>query len=274
MKGSQIPGQPVILREMLKQILEIDSEVQSILTSLYFGILAFAIISGAQRWKSLDLSGQILWFVILFAFQVEIFRVYVAGTIQMFTYEYQDCVVPFRKLRTAINVTLLQVMVLIEMVGYGLLAFATLGYKDLFRKTIIWLLIAVLFLQLIHIYLPKLKLQNPGNGALCLSTSCFAIWVLYRLAASTHTSFLTRESAFWVWSALLIYHCCTLAFWGFQDLLTTPYKNPHNWQQAYSNVRISNTQKLLSHGHAILNMLQYLILGCSFFAYQKKRSHV
>ena len=240
--------------------------------SLYFGVLAFALANGLNRWKNIDLAGKILWVILLIAFCVDACR-------QTLMQELQTTVDQNPHLRATLirkglfwNVLLLETMLLIEMVGYGVLALACLHQHNLWRKAGIWFIAATALVLLNHRLQPQIPIRYSGNLIACLTTSCISIWVLYKLAASRGSTLLPREPAFWMWSVLLIYHCCTLAFWGFQPLLSQPYPNPMNPQQIEANAIIKRTQTLVLNGHAALNVLQYLALGLSFSVYRPIRS--
>jgi hypothetical protein len=241
--------------------------------SLYFGALAFALANGLNRWRNIGQAGRILWVIILLAFCVDAVR-------QTLMQELQITVDRNPLMREEIiskglfwNSLLLENMLLIEMGGYGLLAMACLHQEDVWRKAVIWFVTASILVLANHRLQPQIPIRYSGNLLACLTTSCFAIWVLYRLAASKGSTLLPREPAFWIWSVLLIYHCCTLAFWGFQPLLSQPYPNPMNPHQVEANAIIKRTQLLVLNGHAALNVLLYLGLGLSFSVYRPMRSH-
>lgn len=246
---------------------------QHILLSLYFGALAFALANGLNRWRRLDLAGRILWFIILLAFCIDACRQTLMQELQMTVDTHPEMRAELIKKGLFWNSLLLEIMLLIEMGGYGLLAMACLHQEHVWRRAVVWLIIATILVLANHALQPQIPVRYSGNLIACLTTSCFAIWVLYQLAASRETALLPREPAFWIWSVLLIYHCCTLAFWGFQPLLSQPFPNPMNTQQLEANAIIKHTQVLVLNGHAALNVLQYLALGLSFSVYRPTKAY-
>lgn len=239
--------------------------LQTTLTAVYYLSLAGAFISAIAFFRSTTRAGQLLFVILSFAVCIELLR-YLINEGSVIEFLGIPCT---RDSTRYWDHQLIGIMVLVEMCVYGIMALDRPFSGSRSIPNWAWILISVIIFLVSRHAVYGHRFLNYILA--CLSSSCFAIYALARLLSSEKTVKLTQQADFWFWSIILVYQCSTLVFWGLQPMLHKPYPDTKIAWQLAENARVRNTAIIIGHGHAVLNILQYL--GIALVYWQRSAKH-
>ncbi len=214
--------------------------VYEVLVWSYYASLALATAVGVLRWRRLDSSGKVLWATVAASLLIEAARY----RVQQGEPEVHEW-----------NVTLLNVVPLVEIFGYGMAYLLFFSPRPPAGKIALLGAGAAAAAALNSRFFQS---WDSMQGNLMLLESLLltgaAVHVLYHLAVAPEVRSFVREPHFWAWSVVLVYQCSTAAFWGALPVLD---KGSGEWV-------------LADRLHTAVNILEYFVLAVAFLLYRAK----